>query len=68
MSAPTESPGLVPNFDRQPGQRFDIKGHGTEAHARRERRAGKKPCELCRLAENAANAYRWRGRRRRGAP
>lgn len=63
MTAPTETIGLVPNFDRQPGQRFDIRGHGTEARARRERRAGQKPCEPCRLAENAANAYRWRGRR-----
>jgi hypothetical protein len=63
VSAPTETPGLVPNFDWQPGQRFDIRGHGTEAHAQRERREGRKPCALCLPAENAAHAYRVARRR-----
>ena len=58
MSAPTEAPGLVPNFDRRPGQRYDIRAHGTEARARRHYRAGEKPCEPCRLAANRAHVYR----------
>ena len=58
MSAPTEVLGLVPNFDRRPGQRYDIRAHGTEARARRHWRAGEKPCEPCRLASNAAHIYR----------
>lgn len=58
MSAPTEAPGLVPNDDWQPRQRFDIRPHGTEARARRERRQGRKPCPACLAAENAAHLYR----------
>ena len=58
MSAPTEVHGLVPNFDRRPGQRYDIRPHGTEARARRHWRAGEKPCESCRLASNAAYVHR----------
>ena len=58
MSAPTEALGLVPNDDWQPRQRFDIRPHGTEARAQRERRQGRKPCPACLAAETAANAYR----------
>ena len=68
MSAPTEAIGLVPNLDRRPGEWFDIRGHGTEAHAKRERRAGKKPCELCLPAESAAHAYRAARRRTSAFP
>jgi len=58
VSAPTEAPGLVPNDDWQPRQRFDIRPHGTEAHAQRHRRRGERPCPACLAAETAANAYR----------
>ncbi len=58
MSAPTEVAALVPNGDRGPRQRFDIRPHGTEAHAQRHRRRGEKPCPPCLAAETAANAYR----------
>ena len=58
MSAPTEVLGLVPNFDRRPGQRYDLRPHGTEARARRHWRAGERPCDRCRLASNAAHVYR----------
>ena len=58
MTAPTEALGLVPNFDRRPGERHDIRPHGTEARARRHYRTGEKPCEPCRLAANAAHVYR----------
>lgn len=58
MSAPTEAVGLVPNDDRQPRQRYDIKDHGTEARARRERRQGRAPCLRCLRAETAAHLYR----------
>ena len=30
MSAPTEVPGLESNWDRGPGERHDIRPHGTE--------------------------------------
>ena len=39
MTAPAEAPGLVPNWDRLPGERYDIRPHGTEARARRGRSA-----------------------------
>ena len=58
MSAPTEALGLVPNYDRRPGERYDIRPHGTEARARRERRHGTRPCPACLTAENHAHAYR----------
>ena len=58
MSAPTEAPGLVPNDDWQPRQRFDLHPHGTEARAQRERRHGRKPCPACLAAERAAHNYR----------
>ena len=58
MSAPTEALGLVPNYDRRPRERFDIRPHGTEARATRHRRRGEKPCPACLRAENAAHAYR----------
>jgi hypothetical protein len=58
MSVATELPGLVPNDDWQPRQRFDIRPHGTEAHAQRHRRRDEKPCPSCLAAETAANAYR----------
>jgi hypothetical protein len=58
MSAPTEALGLVPNCNRRPRERFDIRPHGTEAHAQRHRRRGEKPCPACLAAENAANAWR----------
>ena len=58
MSAPTEAGGLVPNWDRRPGERHDIRPHGTEARARRERRHGTRPCPPCLRAENAAHVYR----------
>ena len=64
MSAPTEALGLVPNYDRRPGERSDIRPHGTEARARRERRHGLKPCALCLPAEARANTYRAALRRR----
>jgi hypothetical protein len=63
MNAPTEAAGRVPNFDRQPREWFDVRPHGTEAGAMRERRAGKKPCARCLAAENAAHAYRLARRR-----
>ena len=62
MSVATELPGLVPNDDWQPRQRFDIRPHGTEACARRHWRKGEKPCEACRAADNRAHA--WRAARR----
>jgi hypothetical protein len=58
VSAPTEPVGLVPNYDRGPRQRYDIRPHGTEARARRHRRYGEKPCAGCLAADNAAHAYR----------
>ena len=58
MSAPTEALGLVPNYDRRPRERFDIRPHGTEARARRHRRRGERPCPPCLAAENAAHVYR----------
>ena len=58
MSAPTEAPGLVPNDEWQPRQRFDLRPHGTEARAQRERRHGRKPCPACIAAERAAHNYR----------
>jgi hypothetical protein len=58
VSAPTEALGLVPNFDRRPGEWGDIRPHGTEARAMRHRRRGEKPCPDCLAAENAAHAYR----------
>ena len=58
MSAPTEALGLVPNYDRRPGEWSDIRPRGTEARARRHRRRGGKPCAPCLAAENAAHAYR----------
>ena len=58
MSAPTEVAALVPNDDRGPRERFDIRPHGTEARARRHWRKGEKPCEACRVAENRAHAWR----------
>jgi len=58
VSAPTEALGLVPNWDRQPRERFDIRPHGTEARATRHRRRGERPCPACLRAENAAHAYR----------
>jgi len=64
VSAPTEALGLVPNFDRHPGERYDIRPHGTEASARRERRHGTQPCPACLTAENRAHAYRAALRRR----
>jgi hypothetical protein len=66
MSTPTEAAGLVPNFARRPGERYDIRPCGTEARARRERRHGLKLCALCLLAENRAHAYRVARRRRSG--
>ena len=58
MSAPTETLGLVPNYDRRPGERHDIRPCGTEAHAMRHRRRGEKPCPSCLAAENAAHSWR----------
>ncbi len=58
MSAPTEVAALVPNEDRGPRERYDIRPHGTEARARRERRHGRKPCPSCLAAENRAHVYR----------
>jgi hypothetical protein len=58
VSAPTEALGLVPNWDRGPRERSDIRPHGTEARARRHRRRGEKPCAACLRAERAAHAYR----------
>ena len=58
MSATTEALGLVPNYDRRPGERHDIRPHGSEARARRERRHGRKPCPACLAAENKAHVYR----------
>jgi hypothetical protein len=59
----TETVGLVPNHDRGPRQRFDVRPHGTEAHAQRERREGRRPCPSCLAAENAAHAARSAARR-----
>ena len=64
MTAPTEAVALVPNWDRRPGERYDIRGHGTEAYAMRHRRRGERPCLACLGAENAAHAYRARLRAR----
>jgi hypothetical protein len=64
MTAPAEAPGLVPNWDRRPGERYDIRPHGTEARAKRERRHGARPCPVCLTAENRAHAYRAALRRR----
>jgi hypothetical protein len=58
VSAPTEVAALVPNEDRRRRERFDIRPHGAEARARRERRHGCKPCPSCLAAENAAHACR----------
>jgi hypothetical protein len=58
VSAPTEAPGRVPNDDRRPGERYDLRPHGTEARARRDWRHGQKPCPACLAASNAAHRYR----------
>ena len=58
MSAATEAAGRVPNWDRGPGERHDVRPHGTEACARRERRHGTKPCPACLTAENRARGWR----------
>jgi hypothetical protein len=58
VSAPAEAIGLVPNYDRRPGEWFDIRPHGTEARAMRHRRRGEKPCSACLAAEHSAHAYR----------
>ena len=39
MTAPTDAAGRVPNWDRGPGEWYDVRPHGTEACARREARA-----------------------------
>jgi len=65
VSAPTEVPGLEPNWDRGWHERADIRPHGTEARARRHRRRGEKPCPACLDAENAAHVYRRRAAQRR---
>jgi hypothetical protein len=65
MSAPTEVPGLEPNWDRGPHERHDIRPHGTEARARRHRRRGEKPCPACLAAENSAHVHRRRAVERR---
>ena len=67
MSAPTEIAALVPNYDRGPRELYDVRPHGTEARARRERRHGEKPCPACLAAERGASAYR-AARRAAGAP
>ena len=65
MTAPPDAVGQVPNWDRGPGEWYDVRPHGTEACARRERRRhGRKPYDLCLLAENRAHAYRAALRRR----
>jgi hypothetical protein len=64
VSAPTEALGLVPNFARRVRERYDIRPHGTEARAKRERRRGVKPCPPCLAAESRAHAYRAALRRR----
>jgi hypothetical protein len=58
VSAPTEALSSEPNWDRIPGQWRDIRPHGTEARAQRERRYGGKPCADCLAAEASAHAYR----------
>jgi hypothetical protein len=58
VSAPTERPGRVPNDDRRPGERSDLRPHGTEARARREWRRGQMPCAACLAASAAAHRYR----------
>lgn len=58
MSAATELGGLVPNYDWRPGERHDIRPHGTEAQAKRERRRGSQPCPACLAAEKAARNWR----------
>jgi hypothetical protein len=64
VTAPTEAAGRVPNYDCRPREWFDLRPHGTEARARRERRHGQKPCPACLTAENSAHAYRASLRRR----
>jgi len=62
VSVPTEAKGRVPNLNRAPGERSDLRPHGTEARARRERRKGGKPCPACRVAELNAQNYRRQAR------
>lgn len=38
-----------------------LKGHGTDARARRHRRNGEKPCAMCLAAEREATARRQMG-------
>jgi hypothetical protein len=64
MTAPADAVGRVPNRDRGPGERYAVRPHGTEACARRERRHGRTPYDLCLPAENRAPAYRAALRRR----
>jgi hypothetical protein len=64
MTAPTDAAGQVPNRDRCPGKWYDVRPHGTKACARRERRHGRKPYDLCLPAENRARAGRAALRRR----
>jgi hypothetical protein len=64
MTAPTDAVGRVPNWDRGPGEWYDVRPHGTEACARGERRHGRTPYDLCLPAENRAHAYRAALRRR----
>ena len=57
MTAPADAAGRVPSRDRGPGEWYDVRPHGTEACARRERRHGRKPYDLCLRAKNRAHAY-----------
>jgi len=58
MSTPAEAAGREPNLDWVPGEWRDIRPHGTEARARRERRRDGRPCADCLAAEARAHAYR----------
>jgi hypothetical protein len=64
MTALADAVGRVPDRDRGPGEWYDVGPHGTEACARRERRHGRKPYDLCLPAGYRVHAYRAALRRR----
>lgn len=50
----------------RPGRgRPRIRGHGTEARARKHYRDGEKPCPACREGQALAQSYREQQRKRR---
>lgn len=51
MTATGEIDIWEPNTSRRPGQRYDVRPHGTHARYERHRRDGEPACEACAQAE-----------------